>query len=189
MTQAPHRQVHEQLVEWAESTRPLPSPELARFLGPLRPMPVTVRPPWGAAVRTGLGLKVMVLLGGLAITSAAAFGVGQVALREPEPPGRVIVPVDGSGGSPSSTVAPSGRSGGEGSSTPTPSASPTATTGHRPATAPQPRPHVSHAPKPSPSGHRPAPSPEPRDPSTEPSDPSSDSHTAEPADVASSAIG
>jgi hypothetical protein len=181
MTKAPHRQVHEQLVEWAESTRPLPSPELARFLGPLAPMPVTVRRPWGAAVRTGLGLKVMVLVGGLAITGAAAFGAGQVALREPEPPARVIVPVDGSGGSPTSSVAPSSRSGGEGSSTPTPSAtpSPTATTGHRPATAPQPRPHVSHAPKPSPSGHRPTRSPEPRDPSTEPSDPSGDSQSAE----------
>ena len=40
MTRPEHQQVRAQLVDWAESSRPLPSPELARFLGPLRPVPV-----------------------------------------------------------------------------------------------------------------------------------------------------
>jgi hypothetical protein len=185
MTRQEHRQVREQLVDWAESSRPLPSPELARFLGPLRPVPVAAGGrSWRAAVRTGLGLKVMGLVAALAVTGAAAVGVAQVALHEPEPSAPVIVPVEPPSGSSSRSTDPSGRAAGtagtEESPTPSTTPSPSATSGRHSVTAPTPQKHESHAPKPSPREHTSAPSPEPSDPSDEPSDPSGDSRSPEP---------
>jgi hypothetical protein len=193
MTRQEHRQVRDQLVDWAESSRPLPSPELARFLGPIRPVPVTSGGrSWGAAVRTGLGLKVMGLIAALAITGAAAVGVAQVALHEPDPSSPVIAPADPSTASASDSAQPShaGATSSDDSATPTPSEpsttpSPTSTDGHRPVTAPQPRKHASHEPTPSPSEHHP--SPEPTEPSDGPSDPSGESHSPEPSHTADSA--
>jgi hypothetical protein len=190
MTRQEHRQVREQLVDWAESSRPLPSPELARFLGPLRPVPVAAGGrSWRAAVRTGLGLKVMGLVAALAVTGAAAVGVAQVALHEPEPSAPVIVPADPTSGPSSRSTEPSGSAAGTAGTeeSPTPSTSPSATSGRHSVTAPTPQKHESHAPKPSPREHTSAPSPEPSDPSDEPSDPSGDSRSPEPTHQAGSA--
>lgn len=182
MTRQEHRQVREQLVDWAESSRPLPSPELARFLGPLRPVPVAAGGrPWRAAVRTGLGLKVMGLMAALAVTGAAAVGVAQVALREPEPSAPVIAPVEPTSGTSSRSVDPSrsGTAGTEESATPSTTPSPSATTGRHAVVAPTPQKHETHAPTPSPREHTSEPSPEPSDPSEESGDPSGDSHSSE----------
>ena len=192
MTRQPHRPVQEQLVDWAESSRPLPSPELARFLGPLRPVPaVASTRPWRTAVRTGLGLKVVALFAGLAVTSAAAVGIAQVALREPEPRAPVIAPVDPGEGSSPGAADPSGSSPAGAGESATPAATPSTTTratdGPRAVVPSSPRPRVSRTPTPSSSRRSESPSPEPSDPSTEPSDGSSDSGSPEPTDTADSA--
>ena len=190
MTRQSHRPVQEQLVDWAESSRPLPSPELARFLGPLRPVPaVATGRRWQAAVRTGLGLKVMALVGGLAITSAAAVGVAQVALREPEPRTPAIAPAEPTEDTSSSSADPTVSGSAATAADESPTSSPTgpALASPRAGGAPAQRTHVSHSPAPSPSAHPSTPSPDPSDPSTEPSDGSSDSSTPEPSDPVGSA--
>jgi len=74
MSRKVHRQVHEQLTEWADSAPPLPNPALAQFMGPVRPQPAASGRAMRAAVRTGLGIKVFgLLLTGFAISQGSPF--------------------------------------------------------------------------------------------------------------------
>ena len=155
MGRTTHREVHERLTEWADSAPPLPSSDLARFMGPVRPRTAlgsnrAVR----AAVRTGLGLKVFGLLAAMAVTGAAAVGVTQVAQHEPEPATPVTVPAAPSAGPDlTPTAAPDDD--------PSSAASASPTAAPRPRTTPSapaaPRVHRTHpaepGPRPHPSSH------------------------------------
>jgi hypothetical protein len=141
MSATQDRAVHERLVRWADSTAPTPSLELSELLGavPLGLDPVAsgrssaLRP----VARVGIGVKVVAVVIGLGVVSAAAVGVTQTALRPPVIPDPVVVPVE----------SPVTSSGGHGTPRPeAPSAAPTLPhAGPTAATAPVPVHHEASA--------------------------------------------
>jgi hypothetical protein len=177
MSATQHRAVHERLVRWADSTTPTPSPELSGLLGTVPPRQVAAASGRVVALRpvtrAGIGVKVMAVVLGLGVVSAAAVGVTRTALRPPVIPDPVVVPAawpstfpDGRGTpGPAASPAPSLSQAGPTAAAPAPTPARRAA-GPAGAAVPKPRHGI---------GTRPAVAPSPTGPdSTEPPSPQTD---------------
>jgi hypothetical protein len=164
MSRATSAEVVTDLRTWVEDTRPTPSPALTALLEPVTAprAPSVPRPALRRAVRVGLVVKLTAVIGGLAVTAAAAAGVAHVVAgsgRDLPEPGLTAAPtaaasspdVDGPGAAPltSASAHPVG----------TPSTRATASTHPAPTTSPR-RPSGSAGTGPV-GRHRPAPTPRP----------------------------
>ncbi len=160
MTTSAEREVNARLTAWADAAAPTPSPNLQRFMGPVRPRPVATRATTAnhglsMFARAGLGLKVMLAAAALAMTSAAAVGISHVVATSPPDHGPAVTPVDAG----TSTSAPPTRSAapslGRAAATPTEPTDVAATQLPGQSSAPSARPtrHASGAPHVLPTSH------------------------------------
>ncbi len=116
------------LREWADQERPQPSDTLHQLMGPITRAPLSTTKPRAipTAARLGLGLKVLLATGALAITSAAAMGVTHVVTNDPNDPHPVRTPAS------ASTQTPPGPAGPHPAQKPTTTSRPPALSGSSP---------------------------------------------------------
>ncbi len=116
------------LREWADQERPQPSDSLHQLMGPLRRTPRTATSLRAIpiAARVGLGLKVLLATGALAISSAAAMGVTHLVTDDPNGRHPLRTPAS------ASTQTPPGLTGPHPTQKPTTTARPPAHSGSSP---------------------------------------------------------